>query len=109
MDYNVKTIEVFERQSKKLIKKYASLKNELLVLIQELKHNPTLGVAIGKNCYKIRIAIASKGKGKRGGGRIITNTVIYKKRVYLLTIYDKSEKDDLSDDELENLLKQIPE
>ena len=60
MNYNVKTTDVFEKQSKRLIKKYVSLKIELLQLIQELKSNPNLGVAIGKKCYKIRIAIASK-------------------------------------------------
>lgn len=69
MSYNVKSIAVFERQAKRLIKKYASLRAELLALVQELKENPELGKAIGQNCYKIRIAIASKGKGKSGGPR----------------------------------------
>ncbi|MFN8349106.1 MAG: hypothetical protein U0X91_29165 [Spirosomataceae bacterium] len=64
MNYKVKTISVFERQAKRLIKKYASLKSELLALVQDLKENPELGTAIGQNCYKIRIAISSKGKGK---------------------------------------------
>lgn len=64
MSYKVKTIDIFEKQAKKLIKKYASLKLELLHLVQDLKENPEQGTAIGKNCYKIRIAIASKTKGK---------------------------------------------
>jgi len=108
MSYNVKSITVFERQAKRLIKKYASLKGELLALVQELKENPELGKAIGQNCYKIRIAIASKGKGKSGGARIITNFVITDNTVYLLSIYDKSEKDSLTDGEINELLKYIP-
>ena len=108
MSYSVKTIDVFERQAKRLIKKYVSLKKELLELVQELKENPEQGTAIGKNCFKIRIAIASKGKGKSGGARVIANFVVTHATVYLLSIYDKSEKENLSDKELEELLKSIP-
>ncbi len=57
MSYNVKTIDVFEKQAKRLYKKYASLKNELKELIQDLKTNPHQGTPIGKNCFKIRFAI----------------------------------------------------
>jgi len=76
MSYNVKSIAVFEKQAKRLIKKYASLRKELLELVQELKENPEQGTAIGKGCFKIRISIASKGKGKSGGARVITNFVV---------------------------------
>jgi mRNA-degrading endonuclease RelE of RelBE toxin-antitoxin system len=76
MAYEVKTIDVFERQAKRLTKKYASLRKELLGLVEELKENPGQGTAIGKGCYKIRISIASKGKGKSGGARVITNLVV---------------------------------
>lgn len=109
MSYSVKSIAVFEKQAKPLIKKYASLKKELLQLVQELKENPEQGKAIGKSCFKIRIAIASKGKGKRGGSRVITNFVITDATVYLLCIYDKSEKENLTDKELDELLKYVPE
>jgi len=108
MSYNVKTIDVFERQARKLIKKYPSLKKELLELIQKLKEYPEQGTGIGNNCYKIRLAIASKGKGKSGGARIITNIVVSENNVYMLSIYDKSEKENLSDKELKELLKNIP-
>jgi mRNA-degrading endonuclease RelE of RelBE toxin-antitoxin system len=61
MSYKVKTTDVFEKQAKMLIKKYTSLKSELLLLVKELKENLEQGTAIGKNCFKIRIGIASKG------------------------------------------------
>jgi hypothetical protein len=48
------------------------LKKEFGALLEALNVNPTLGTPIGNNCYKIRLAIASKGKGKSGGARIIT-------------------------------------
>jgi mRNA-degrading endonuclease RelE of RelBE toxin-antitoxin system len=109
MSYSVKTIPVFEKQAKRLVKKYTSLKTELLELVQELKKNPEQGKAIGKNCFKIRIAIASKGKGKSGGARIITNYLVADATVYLLTIYDKAEKENLTNKELNELLTDIPE
>ncbi len=109
MSYKVKTIEVFEKQAKRLTKKYASLKEELLELVQKLKEDPSQGTPIGKNCFKIRIAIASKGKGKSGGARIITNFIVTDNTVYLLSIYDKSEKESLTEKELVALLNSIPE
>jgi mRNA-degrading endonuclease RelE of RelBE toxin-antitoxin system len=107
MSYNVKTVAIFEKQAKRLLKKYPSLKNELFQLIQELKENPERGTNLGKNCYKIRISIASKGKGKSGGARIITHIVIANEIVYLLSIYDKSEQETLSQKELDILLEYI--
>ncbi len=76
MNYSVKSIEVFERQAKRLIKKYPSLKAELFDLSKQLKENPNKGTAIGKSCYKIRLAIKSKEKGKSGGPRVITNFMV---------------------------------
>src|SRR5690348_12226857 len=109
MNYKIKTIEVFERQAKKLVKKYPSLKSELLSLIGELKDNPRQGKPLGKSCYKIGIAIHSKGKGKSGGGRVITNFVVADDTVYLLSIYDKSVKETITDREIDELLQFIPE
>ena len=107
MKYNVKTIAIFERQAKRLIKRYPSLRVELMELIQVLKKEPVQGKSLGKNCYKVRLAISSKGKGKSGGVRIMTNLVVTDSIVFLLSIYDKSEKSSISDKELIALLKQI--
>ncbi len=104
MNYSVKSIEVFERQAKRLIKKYPSLKAELYNLSKQLKENPNKGTAIGKSCYKIRLAIKSKGKGKSGGARVITNFMVSDDTIYLLSIYDKSNKENLTGKELLELL-----
>jgi hypothetical protein len=107
MSSEVKSIAVFEKQTKRLVKKYPSLKIELLNLVASLKENPEQGSPIGKSCYKIRIAIASKGKGKSGGARLITHFVLIEATVYLLSIYDKSEKENLTDKEIDELLRHI--
>lgn len=105
MSYKVKSIPKFEKELKRLVKKYPSLKNEYLQLIQSLKQRPEQGIPLGNNCFKIRLAIASKGKGKSGGSRVITYVQVLQTSVYLLTIYDKSEQENVLDKELEELLK----
>jgi mRNA-degrading endonuclease RelE of RelBE toxin-antitoxin system len=108
MSFNVKTISVFERQVKRLVKKFPSLKKEILKLIKGLKEDPEKGTSIGHNCYKIRLAIDSKGKGKSGGARVITHVVFKDDTVYLLSIYDKSDMENLTDKEILELIKLIP-
>ena len=76
-------------------------------MIKELEVNPISGTPLGKDCFKIRIAIKSKGKGKSGGGRVITCVKVEKTKVSLLTIYDKAEKENLTQFEFKELLKEI--
>ncbi len=102
----VKTSANFEREAKHLIKKYRSLAEEVADLISSLSQNPVIGTPIGQNCYKIRVAIKSKGVGKSGGGRVITCVAVLQETVTLLSIYDKSERANISDKELERLLKE---
>jgi len=64
MSYKVKSIDVFEKQAKRLIKKYASLKKELFELVQQLKENPQLGTAIGKIVLKYVLPLLQKVKAK---------------------------------------------
>ena len=109
MSYNIIAVPTFRKELKKLAKKYPSLKSDLTILFESLAENPEQGVALGKNCYKIRIAITSKNKGKSGGARLITNFVIADTTVYLLSIFDKSEKENLTDKELQELLMSVPE
>jgi mRNA-degrading endonuclease RelE of RelBE toxin-antitoxin system len=108
MRYKVKSISVFERQAKRLLKKFPSLKKEIQILIKELKEEPQNGTSIGHNCYKTRLSIASKGKGKSGGARVITHVIIKDETVYLLSIYDKSDIENLTDKEILGLIKYIP-
>jgi mRNA-degrading endonuclease RelE of RelBE toxin-antitoxin system len=109
MSYNIIAVPIFKKELKRLAKKYNSLKTDMAQLFESLEEDPIQGIAISKNCYKIRISISSKGKGKSGGARIITNIVIKDETVYLLFIYDKSDKENLTDKELDELLKNIPD
>lgn len=109
MSYSIFTIPTFDKQLKRLAKKYVSLKTDFADLLDRLEENPRQGKSLGNNCYKVRLAIATKGKGKSGGARVIFYIVISEEKIYLLTIYDKSEKNNLTDKELNELLSQISE
>ena len=118
MKCNILATNSFSRDAKKLFKKYVSLKIELKELESQLIKNPRLGIKIHENIYKIRIAVKSKGKGKSGGLSVITFLTEIKNEqdldendqditVYLLTIYDKSNIENISEKELKNIIKEI--
>lgn len=105
MSFNIIVTTAFKKQAKKLAKKHQSLKLDILQLIESLEYNPIQGEPLGKNCYKIRMAITSKGKGKSGGSRVITSVKIIEHNVYLLSIFDKSLQENITDKEIDKLLK----
>jgi len=69
MSYSIIATDPFAKKLKRLAKKYKSISLDLRLVIEELEKNPTLGIHIGNDCYKIRLAISSKGKGKSSGAR----------------------------------------
>ena len=92
MNCRIETSDIFERQLKSLAKRYPSLKADIAQLRSELFENPFMG-----------------GKGKSGGARVITYVITVQEdgiEVTLLTIYDKSDRENISDKELLDLLKQ---
>ena len=107
MSFSIDVTDNFKKEAKRLSKKYPSLKKEIKELGEALASNPTMGSHLGNNVYKIRLAIASKGKGKSGGARIMTYLKIVQQTVCLFSIYDKSEKDSISDDEIKDLIRDI--
>ena len=107
MNYNIEVTGYFSRQLKLLVKKYPSIKKEMFQLIESLELNPQQGVPLGKDCYKIRLAITSKGKGKSSGARVITHVYIFRKTVYLLSVYDKAEQANIPSSVIDTLIQQL--
>lgn len=71
MSFDIIPTPFFLKDVKTLSKKYVSLKSDLIKLVEQLLETLDMGEPLGKNCYKIRLPIKSKGKGKSGGGRIV--------------------------------------
>lgn len=109
----IKSLPLFDKAIKRLHKKYKSLGKDLCKLREELKIDPTAGIDLGKGLHKVRMAITDKGKGKSHGARVITYTEaiisVDEGSLTLLYIYDKAERENISDKELEELLKLVKE
>lgn len=103
--------EEFKRMAKAFAKKYRSFEKDYATFLAYLEANPFCGVSLGHDVYKTRMAIASKGKGKSGGARVLSYNVKMINpdcvRITLLSIYDKSELDNVSDKYIKSLVEQI--
>ena len=82
MSFQLKVTPDFKRSFKRLAKKYRSLPSEVNQLMQQLRAQPQKDKPIGHSCYKVRLAIASKGQGKSGGARVISYVQIMGKTFF---------------------------
>jgi len=102
--------EEFLRQAKRLTKRYCSLPDDIDILQHELQANPNIGVSLGGGKRKIRLGVQSKGGGKRGGLRVITLNFVIETTdtcVNLLTIYDKKEIQNVSEEYIDQIIKNL--
>lgn len=105
MSFRIFATSEFEKEIKKLAKKYPSLKKDYSFLLESLHQNPIQGVSLGNNIYKVRLLISSKSTGKSGGARVITFVRIVNQELVLISIYDKSERATITDKEIKERLK----
>ena len=110
MSYRIRTTLRFDKELKRLGKKYKSIKQDYAFLLEDLHNKPTEGVDLGEGFRKVRMAIASKNRGKSHGARVITFVYVVGEgdgEILLLTIYDKQEKDNISEAELRQLKAEV--
>lgn len=110
MNFDIIPTPNFEREIKKLAKRYKSIKLDFAAFIQSLKEDPLQGVELFSGIRKIRMAISSKGKGKSGGARVITYTILMDKEhgtIYLIEIYDKSDFSTVDVSILKEMIKDL--
>jgi mRNA-degrading endonuclease RelE of RelBE toxin-antitoxin system len=105
MSYEVVITPDFAKEAKVIAKKHPGIKSDISTLISELEANPMAGTNLGKNFYKIRMAVSGSGKGKSGGARVITYLLLEDQRVLLVEIYLKSDYDNTDVDILLGRLK----
>lgn len=94
MNFEIIPTQDFIKSLKALAKRYRSMKQDILHFTESLENNPYQGDELTPGIRKIRLAITSKGRGKSGGARVITYTVIVAEdsgEIYLLDIYDKAD------------------
>lgn len=108
MNCKIEATPDFARDLKKLAKRYPSLKDDYRDFLDSLRKSPLQGEPLGKHLREVRFPIASKAKGKSGGARVITHTVLVETDgadITLVTIYDKSDQASITDKELKKLMK----
>jgi hypothetical protein len=77
-------------------------------VITMLAHNPEAGRVIQGTGGVRKVRIASSGRGKSGGARVIYYFYNASMPVFLLTVYAKNEQDDLSPKMKAELTKAVP-
>ncbi len=93
-------------EERKLAKKFPTIKQDFEELQKVLKKDPITGNDnLGRDCYKVRMAISGKNAGQSEGARIIIEVKIIYKKVYLLSVYDKGDKSTMLDKEIDECLK----
>lgn len=103
--YKIILTTIFQNEAKRLAKKYPHIKEDFLRLRDQLKEDPITGNdALFKNMYKVRMPITDKVRGQSGGARVIIQVKIIDRVVYVISVYDKSEMENLTEEILVKLL-----
>ena len=110
MNFDIRISSYFAHEAKRLAKHYPSFKNDYKDFLESLKADPYQGIDLGNGVRKVRMPIASKGKGKSGGARVITLNVLIdeaKMEINLLLLYDKQVADNFNQAALKDALKEL--
>ncbi len=100
-----KTTPTFERQAKKLAKKYPRIKHDLISFTNHFIQLHPTATQIKKVLYKIRIQNSDKNRGKRAGYRVYYY-LHHEETIYLLTIYDKAQIEAIDENWLDQLIQE---
>jgi len=110
MNYKVCLTKTFQKSIKILKKKYRRAKDDIASTIRAIEEDPTIDDPIpdwNKEIWKVRTASSDVKKGKRGGFRSIYLWKPGEITVYMLAAYFKSDKQDISKKEIEEILKKL--
>lgn len=105
MSLTIRPLEPFKKEVQKLYRRYKNISNDLNKLQEELVLNPKIGTELGNRCYKIRLANSSIPTGKRSGFRVVYYYIDQKGVIYLMSIYSKSDMENISDEKIMQILK----
>ena len=107
--YTILPSAKFAASYKRLKKKYKSLDDDIKPFVERLKvgdFSPDNMVqGFETSIYKARVASRDQGRGKRGGFRVVYYVVTPKGQVRLLSIYAKTQQENISPQEIKRLLK----
>ena len=102
---DIEETETFTRAVKKLQKRFKSIEDNCDKFLDNIQCTDDLGIHIGNGIYKVRISNSNKQSGKSSGYRLISYLKLIDKKLYLMYIYDKSDLDNISEKEIDTLVK----
>jgi mRNA-degrading endonuclease RelE of RelBE toxin-antitoxin system len=100
------TTPQFDKEAKRLGKKYRQLKEDLKAFISSFENEHCHSISIRKNIFKARIKNSDKAKGKSGGYRTYYYTITDESVTFLI-IYDKSEIESIDETLLDSIIAEI--
>ncbi|MCT7971949.1 type II toxin-antitoxin system RelE/ParE family toxin [Laspinema olomoucense] len=108
---SVRFADEFERRLYRLSKKYRSIRQDVEPILEQLQQKILLGDRLsgfGSNLYvyKVRAKNSNIQKGKSGGYRIIY-LLESETSILLLTIYSKSEQEDMTTEQIQTILEEL--
>lgn len=103
MTYQYKILNCFSSQLKPLLKKFPHIRSDLASALKEFKKESA--VSLGYGTYKLRIRSSDLRKGKSGSFRCIVYIMELEHLLVPISIFFKSEQDNMTRDEIQNALK----
>jgi mRNA-degrading endonuclease RelE of RelBE toxin-antitoxin system len=98
----------YEKELKKLRKKYRSIEGDTQPLTEKLENGEIPGDKISGNkypVYKVRVKNSNINKGQSGGYQVIYYTMT-PEAIVLTAIYSKSVQENMSNEEIETRIEQ---
>jgi mRNA-degrading endonuclease RelE of RelBE toxin-antitoxin system len=102
-------LPTFTQNIRRLKKKYRSVLQDVEPTIAQLESGETPGdqvMGVGYPVFKVRIKNSDAQRGKSGGYRILYYLKT-RDRILLLTLYSKSEQDDIAADDLKTIIEEF--
>lgn len=101
----------YQQNLRDLAKRYRNIRSDTQTVIEQLQSGNFVGdriAGIGENyvVYKVRVRNSNIQKGKSGGYRLIYQ-VESPTSILLLTIYSKSDREDISANEIQDILTEV--
>lgn len=110
MNFEIQTSSYFDAEAKRLAKRHRSFIDDLVAFQTSILNNPYQGTELAPGIRKIRMTIASKGRGSSGGARVITLTYAVSETkgvVILLLLYDKADSSSVNVSIVKQIIKDL--
>lgn len=112
MEFKIVTTKKFDKDIKTYQKKFRNIEEDVKVIVEELKAGNLIGDVLtdlkmkddNNNVIKVRVANSDTKVGKSNGYRLIYYAEKSDGTIYLLTIYYKKEKANISNKEIQELI-----